>query len=74
MELVFIGLSRRYNKTIDLDIEFNMTLGRKYLVGHFRPGLYLLDDDEGLTITLSKDCFMSVEDWRVNRIDLILNG
>lgn len=50
-----------------------MTIGCKYQVVDFREGLYILDDDNGLLITLSKGDFMSVEDWRNKRIDLLIN-
>jgi hypothetical protein len=69
MELVYIGLSTL--ETMYL-MDYDMTIGCKYQVADFRPGTYLLADDNGLTITLSKDCFMSIEDWRNIKIDMIL--
>jgi hypothetical protein len=74
-ELIFIGMA---NTLTDAYQEFCvgkivMTIGCKYQVADFREGLYILDDDNGLLITLSKEDFMSVEDWRDYKIDLIIN-
>ena len=74
-ELIFIGMA---NTLTDAYQEFYvgkivMTIGCKYQVADFREGLYILDDDNGLLITLSKEDFMSVEDWRDYKIDLIIN-
>jgi hypothetical protein len=70
MELVYIGLSTL--ETMYL-MDYDMTIGCKYQVADFRPGTYLLSDDNGLTITLSKDCFMSVSEFRDKKIDMIVN-
>jgi hypothetical protein len=73
-ELIFIGM---VNTLTDAYLQFlegkvSMTIGCKYQVADFRDGLYILDDDNGLLITLSKEDFMSVEDWRNKRIDLLI--
>jgi len=39
----------------------------------FRPNSYLLDDDNGLNISLSKESFVSVLEWRDIKIDMIVN-
>ena len=84
-ELIFTGLVNtltdpncEYIKRTDAYLQFLegkivMTIGCKYQVADFRKGLYILDDDNGLLITLSKEDFMSVEDWRNKRIDLLIN-
>ena len=73
-DLIFTGM---VNTLTDAYQEFCvgkivMTVGCKYPVADFRDGLYILDDDNGLLITLSKEDFMSVEDWRDKKIDLII--
>lgn len=58
-ELIFTGL---VNTLTDAYLQFLegkivMTIGCKYQVADFRKGLYILDDDNGLLITLSKEDF-----------------
>jgi len=71
MELVYIGL---VNSPMQfLSQTYGLTIGFKYQVADFRYDLYLLDDDYGLTIPIYKTCFMSVEDFRDIKIDMIVN-
>ena len=73
-ELIFTGSSTEsylYAYLQFLDGKNGMTIGCKYLVVDFSDDLFILNDDNGLPITLSKGDFMSVEQWRDKKIDLI---
>jgi len=76
MELVYIGLMNTSTLETMYLMDYAMTIGCKYQVYDFRfppgPGTYLLTDDNGLPKTLSKDCFMSVSEFRDKKIDMII--
>jgi hypothetical protein len=48
-----------------------LTVGEIYR-NSLGPDVYILTNDKGKLITMSKDCFMSVEDFRDIKIDMIL--
>ena len=68
MELVYIGLENSWIK---------LTIGKKYNVSNYRnslgPDVYILTNDKGKLITMSKDCFMSVSEFRDKKLEILWN-
>ena len=72
MELVYIGLENSWIKHYTA-----MTIGKKYHVSNYRnslgPDVYILTNDKGKLITMSKDCFMSVSEFRDKKLEILWN-
>jgi len=65
---------KNYRNYEDSEKNFhNITIGKVYDILNYKNGDYWIWDDNGNQRGIPTECFMSVEKWRNNKIDTILN-